>query len=103
VDAIVLEVADGVYQGETAHLLRSAVFAERVDGLLFAAADAVGAAGAVSHLGDLDVPLIAISGVITISPLASREARMVCPQLPVVDTAQLSDPAELTALIPEKT
>jgi hypothetical protein len=101
VDTIVLEVADGVYQEETAHLLRSAVFAERVDGLLFAAADALGAAGAVSHMGDLDIPLIAISGIITASPLASREARMVCPRLPVVDTTQLSDPSEILALIPE--
>jgi hypothetical protein len=101
VDTIVLEVADGVYQKETAHLLRSAVFAERVDALLFAAADALGAVGAVSHLGDLGIPLIAISGVITASPLAAREARMVCPQLPVVETDQLSDPSAVLALIPE--
>jgi hypothetical protein len=55
----------------------------------------------VSHLDDLDIPLIAISGVITASPLAAREARMVCPQLPVVETDQLSDPSAVLALIPE--
>jgi hypothetical protein len=101
VDTIVLEVADGLYQDETAHLLKAARFAERVDGVLFAAADALGAAAGVRHMQELDLPLIAISGVITASPLASREAMAAC-RLPVVAVAQLSDPDEVTSLIRER-
>jgi hypothetical protein len=101
VETIVLEVADGVYQQETSFLLGSAAFAERVDGVLFAASDALGTSGAVAHMQDLDIPLIAISGVITSSPLASREARKAC-GLPVVETELLSDPSEVVELIRER-
>jgi hypothetical protein len=98
VDAIVLEVADGLYQEETSFLLRSSVFAERVDGVLFAASDALSTSGAVTHMQELNAPLIAISGVITSSPLATREARKAC-EVPVVDTDLLSDPIEIVELI----
>ncbi len=43
VDAIVLEVADGIFQCETAALLRSPVFAQLVGGVVLAARDAMGA------------------------------------------------------------
>jgi hypothetical protein len=98
VDAIVLEVADGVFQQETSFLLRSAAFAERVDGVLYAAIDAAGTSGAVAHMQDLEIPLIAISGIISASPLACREATSAC-GLPVVDSGLLSDPSELVALM----
>jgi hypothetical protein len=98
VDTVVLEVADGVYQQETSSLLRSPAFAERVDGVIFAASDALGAEGAVAHMRELDLPLIAISGVVSSSPLATREARRAC-GVPVADTAMLSDPSEVVMLI----
>jgi len=101
VDAVVLEVADGVYQHETAFLLRSRAFVESVDGVVFAATDALGAAGAVRHIADLDLPLLAISGVVSASPLAAREARAAT-GLPVIDIAGLREPAELIPLVLER-
>jgi len=98
VDAIVLEIADGVFQSETAELLRSAAFVETVDGLLFAAADALGATVAVDHVNRAACPLVAISGLVSASPLGVRETRNAT-HIPVVDIAGLRDPDELTGLI----
>lgn len=74
VDVMVIEVADGVFQDETAALLRSPVFAAGVDSVIFAAGDALGALAGVQHLDRLDLPVIAVSGLLTASPLAIREA-----------------------------
>jgi hypothetical protein len=101
VEAIVLEVADGVFQRETSFLLHSPAFAERVDGVFFAAGDALATTGAVGHMRELGLPLIAISGVITSSPLASAEARRVC-GMPVLETELLSDPDGLLTLLGER-
>ena len=98
VDAIVLEVADGVCHAETAALLESIVFDQLVDGALFASTDALSAAGAVEYLRERDVPLLAISGVVSASPLAAREAEKVT-GLPVIDIAGLRDPDRLEALM----
>ncbi len=98
VDVIVLEVADGIYQDETASLLRSRTFVDSVDGVVFAATDALGAAKAVDHVSDLDLPLIAISGVVSGSPLAMREARAAT-EVEVVDLVGLRDPARIAALV----
>ena len=51
-DILVLEVADGLFQAETAQLLASPAFARRVDGVVFAAGDALGARP--DHAGDRD-------------------------------------------------
>lgn len=75
VEAIVLEVADGLYQRETAKLMSSNVFRKNVDGIIFAASDAMGAKAGIEWLHQFDVPILAISGVLTRSPLAIREAR----------------------------
>src|SRR5262245_37748416 len=74
VDAIVFEVADGVLQTETALLLASRVFHSTVSGVLFAASDAMGAVAGARSLRELDLPLLALSGVLTASPLQQREA-----------------------------
>lgn len=75
VDAAVLEVADGVFQDETAALLASAVFRNLADKVVFAASDALGAAAGVGLLRRLGLPVAAASGLLTASPLAVREAR----------------------------
>jgi hypothetical protein len=74
VDAIVFEVADGVLQSETALLLASDVFQSVVSGVLFAASDAMGAVAGARSVSELGLPLIALSGVLTASPLQQREA-----------------------------
>jgi hypothetical protein len=75
VDAIVFEVSDGLYQEETAGLLSSGVFRDLVDGVIFAASDAMGANAGVEWLWQRDLPVLALSGGLTSSPLAIREAQ----------------------------
>ena len=74
VDAVVLEIADGVLQAETAALLKSPVFAANVSGVVFASGDAMGALAGTNWLRRYRLPLIALSGVVSSSPLQSQEA-----------------------------
>jgi hypothetical protein len=92
VDVIVFEVADGLYQGETAGLLSSGYFESAVDGVIFAAGDALAAAAGVEWLKQHNLPIWALSGVITLAPLAVREVQRAT-GLPVLDSQMLRDPA----------
>lgn len=73
-DVIVLEVADGIFQRETAMLLASPAFKSRVRGILFAAPDAVGATSGIERLRARGHQVIGVGGRIAQSPLACREA-----------------------------
>lgn len=73
-DAIVIEVADGVLQAETAALLESPRFREIVGGVLFTARDAMGAMAGVEWLKQRNLPTAGISGVLTAAPLQCLEA-----------------------------
>jgi hypothetical protein len=88
-EVVILEVADGLFQRETAALLASRVFNDGVDSILFAATDALGAKAGVDHLKQLGLEAAAVSGVLTASPLASREAAQVL-EIPVVSSAELA-------------
>lgn len=90
VDAIVLEVADGLEQRETAALLASPAFAAGVDGVLFAAADAMVAVAGVARLRQHALPVRAVGGMVTTAPLGIREAADAT-GLPVLTNAQLQD------------
>lgn len=96
-DAIVLEVADGFYEPETAALLASPVFRDLVDTVVFAAGDAAGAVAGVAALKAAGVQVAGISGRLTASPLAIREAR-IATDLPVLDREALGDPATMDLL-----
>ena len=74
VDVVVLEVADGLFQQETRALTASEAFAETVDGVLFASCDALGAALGVERLHRLGLRVLGVTGAVTASPLAAREA-----------------------------
>lgn len=88
VDAIVLEIADGVLQVETAALLKSAQFSAAVDGVIFASGDSMGALAGESWLRRLHLPLIALSGIVSSSPLQRQEAAKTT-GLPVLDRQDL--------------
>lgn len=77
----VVEIADGLQHEETAILLRSERLRERSFGLLFAAYDSLGAKAGVEALLLARHNVLAISGQLTRSPLAIREAATVmeCP------------------------
>ncbi|MDP8931749.1 MAG: DUF1611 domain-containing protein [Actinomycetota bacterium] len=90
-DAIVLEIADGVFQAETDALLGSQGFAEHVHSLVFAAGDALGAVAGVMRLRDLGLPVRAATGCLTCAPLAVREAQAAL-DVPVLTRSELTDP-----------
>ncbi len=91
-DVIVIEVADGLFQQETASLLGAAEFSGLVDGIVFSAGDAMGAAAGVRWLREAGLPVIAIAGTLTRSPLARAEAGAAT-RLPVLELAALGDAA----------
>ena len=93
-DAIVLEIADGLFQQETAALLESDTMAEIVDGYMLAVTDSLSAAAGAQWLQARNLPLLAICGTVTRSPLASREA-VAATGLPVLGLSQLVESAFL--------
>ncbi|MBC2745297.1 MAG: DUF1611 domain-containing protein [Desulfosarcina sp.] len=91
VDVIVLEIADGLYQEETAKLLSSKAMSQKVDGLLFTAGEAMGGRAGVEWLNRLDIPVLALSGALTSSPLAIREVENAL-DIPVLTKKCLTSP-----------
>lgn len=71
--AIAVEVADGVFQRETGELVEHPAFAEQVDAVLFAATDALCGIAGTGWLEARGHAPLAVSGVLTASPLATRE------------------------------
>ena len=72
---VVVEIADGLLQCETAALLQHPGFATRVDAWVFAAGDPLAAAGGVGVLRSWGIEPLAISGVASMSPLGMRETQ----------------------------
>ncbi|GAA4886680.1 DUF1611 domain-containing protein [Saccharopolyspora cebuensis] len=97
-DVIVVEIADGLYQGETKRLLADPVFARHVDQVVFASSGALGAVAGVEVLRSHELHVSAVSGVVTSAPLAVRETREVL-DVPVVNTYELADPDVARALL----
>lgn len=85
---VVVEIADGIVQGETAALLASTRFATTVDAWLLAAADALGAVGAVAMLRKMGITPLAVSGVVSRSALGRREVAAAM-KIPCVAAAEL--------------
>jgi hypothetical protein len=82
-EVVLVEVADGLLLDETADLLTSRRFRDRVDGIVFAGADAMGTLSGEAWLRVHDLPVVALSGAFTQSPLsvAEVEARTSLPIL----------------------
>jgi hypothetical protein len=93
VDAIILEIADGVLQRETAQLLPSAIFRRYVGGILLAAQDSMGACAGFNWLKERPTPpVIALSGLLCAAPLQAREAKLAL-GLPVYNRQELATPS----------
>jgi hypothetical protein len=71
-DVVVLEIADGLLQEETAWLARR--LPGFADAVVFAAADSLSARSGVAVLREIGAPVRAVSGLVSRSPLATREA-----------------------------
>ncbi|MGO2069474.1 DUF1611 domain-containing protein [Glutamicibacter arilaitensis] len=98
---VVIEIADGLFQGETSRLLRDPIFTAQVDRVLFSAQDALGAQAGERILLDAGLDVAAVSGVLTASPLAAMEAQA---QLatPVIGTFDLCQAEVAAALLPTR-
>lgn len=75
---IVMEIADGLLQKETAALLQHRAFVEAVDAWVFAAGDPLSAVAGVRLLRGWGIEPVAVSGRVTMSPLAVKEAESAC-------------------------
>jgi len=98
-EAVLVEIADGLFQGETARLLADPIFAEMVDQVLFTAGEALSAAAGVARLQRHGIRVAAVTGLLTSSPLAQREADAVVGP-PVLDTFSLTEPDVALGLLP---
>ncbi|MGH7961640.1 MAG: DUF1611 domain-containing protein [Candidatus Binatia bacterium] len=74
-DVIIMEVADGFLQRETAMLLAEPSIKKIITGLVFTADSAPAALYGVERLRQLHYPIIAVSGALTSAPLAVQEFR----------------------------
>lgn len=97
-EVAVVELADGICQAETTQLLRDSTVRDRLDGVLFAARDSMGATGGVAILRQMGLEPFAISGLVSCSPLASVEARALT-HVPVVSRDELQNPDVLAELV----
>jgi hypothetical protein len=71
---VVMEIADGLLQSETSALLTCPEFTRRVTAWVFAAGDPMSAESGVRRLREWNLEPCAVSGRVTMSPLAMREA-----------------------------
>lgn len=94
-DAVVLEIADGLLQSETSALV--ADLHEIADGVVLAVADPLAAKAGSEMLRQRGVPLLAVSGLVSASPLAAREV-VESTGLPVLTPEQLAGGAAMDLL-----
>jgi hypothetical protein len=92
---VVLEIADGLLQPQNADLLGA--LPGFADSVLLAVGDALGAVGAQRILASAGVTASALSGLVSASPLAAREATAAT-GLPVVSPEELAAGAALDLL-----
>lgn len=98
IDVVVVEIADGLLQRETSALLSApSEFAKRIDSLLLAAADSMGAHCGADWLSARGLPLRAVSGLLTASPLATLEARTAT-GVDVFATSAFAEPSRAACL-----
>lgn len=94
----VMEIADGIFQKETAALLADPAFVARMSGCIFACGDAVAAAGGVAVLARQGMHPLCLTGLLSCSPMASTEAQAMT-GVAVVTRGGLMDPAVASALL----
>lgn len=96
-DVAVVEIADGLFQTETAELAQLEAFKSLLTGTFFAAGDAMGAVSGAKHLIGLGHNLLGLSGAFTRSPLGKREAESQ-PGPGVYGLNELVDPQTVVSL-----
>jgi hypothetical protein len=97
-NAAVVEFADGVLQQETAALLRNPRIRELFSGFLYAVPDSLAALGGCHALSLVGITPIALTGLVSQSPLNVLEAESAT-GLPVLSREALRDPAQASSLL----
>lgn len=97
-DIAVVEIADGLLQGETAALIETGHAKGWFDAVVFAAADAMGAAFGCAWLMQRGITPLAVSGLVSASPLAAREAERAT-GIGIAALCDLRDPVAATRII----
>jgi GTP-binding protein EngB required for normal cell division len=85
-DVTIMEIADGLLQRETSLLLSEPLIKESAKGIFLSADSAPSALFAVEYLKRLQYNVIGVSGVMTSSPLYTREFQMNS-DIPVISSA----------------
>src|SRR5262249_38173226 len=88
VEWVVMEIADGLLQRETAALLTSPAFKAQIAACLFAAGSPLAAIAGVELLRKWSIEPLAITGLLTLSPLGMRETTTTT-HLPCFTASQL--------------
>lgn len=96
-DIAVMELADGIFQRETAALLHDPELRARFGGFIFACGDAIAAAGGAAELTRIGIRPVALTGMLSCSPMAITEAETAT-GIDVMTQGQLLDPAEANRL-----
>lgn len=97
-DVIVLEVADGLFQDETASLLSSPLMKAVTSGVVFAAGEVMAALGGVDWLRKQGYQVLGVSGVMTGAPLCVREAQDIL-DVPVLATEELASGETISPIV----
>lgn len=88
-NVVVVEIADGLGQAETAHLLRCDALRQTATALVYAAPDPMAAAAGERWLVEAGLPLVALSGLVTARAEDSEETRALV-KTPVLSAGQLA-------------
>ncbi|WP_407523846.1 hypothetical protein PDL71_18095 [Lacibacter sp. MH-610] len=96
-DYVVIEIADGIFQRETAMLLTNHKFMAGIDAVIFSAGDSLSAVQGIKTLQDMHINATALSGLFTASPLLMREVKERV-SLPIFTIEQLSEGAAMNVL-----
>lgn len=96
-DYVIIEIADGLIQRETAMLLDHSGFMNQIDQVIFSAADSLGILSGVQILENLGIQAFAVSGLFTTSPLLVKEVESTI-KIPVLDLEKLASPNVLGLL-----
>lgn len=90
----VIEIADGLYQGETRALCANKTFADSVHAFMYSAGGSLSAVHGVDILRSMGITPFVLSGWFTASPLLIRETIENLPiQIPVLNIEELSKQA----------
>lgn len=96
-DIAVIEIADGLYQEETAALLKRPLLRSIAPTTLFTAREAMGGAHGAEWMKRNGYEVLGLSGLLTRSPLAMREAQA-SGDTPVLTLEDLQDPISAASL-----